>query len=220
MTPEGECFQISLATSQSVKNFNLGMPPDRCGVKGEDASENDALSRVLPIALYHASSSTKELVNLAHGIIILTHNSLINQVCGALYALLIRSLITDKGEKVFDVLRKHYDSEQMNNHMDALIDIKEWLSNEDPKGTTFIIDSFWSSWQAYAKHQDEFQHCMNACFKYGNNCGATACYAGGLVGATVGINEIPEAWMRELKTQGPAEDAITIFVPKAMQRIF
>lgn len=220
LTPEGECFQISLATSQAIKNFNLGMPPDRCGVKGEDAIENDALARILPVALYHASSSTKELVDLTHDVIGLTHNNITNQVCGALYALLIRSLLLQKGEKVFDVLRVYYESDCPPDYENCLDGIKTWMKDKKPTGTTFVIDTFWGAWQAYAKHQDEFQHCMNACFKYGNRCGAAACYAGGLVGATVGVNEIPEAWIRELKIQGQAEDEINQFTRKTMQRIF
>lgn len=220
MTSEGECFQISTATSQAIKNYSLGMPPDRCGVKGSDSIENDALARILPVALFCASLSTDEITKMAHQVSAMTHNNLITQVCCALYSLLIRSLLLQKGEKVFRILETHYNDSQMKDYSSTLAEIRNWVTDKKPAGTSLVIDSFWSAWQAYANHQTDFQHCMNACFKYGNNCGATACLAGGLTGLALGINDIPEAWMRELKIDAEATSEIDRFVERSIRQIF
>ncbi len=220
MTPEGECFQISEAVSQSIKNYCLGMPPDRCGVKDDASTDNNALSRILPIALYCASSSTDEIVRQSHEVTAITHNNLISKVCSALYSLLIRSLMLQKGEKVFDILAKHYKDNKMESYSSALTDVKNWVTAAEIKGTSSVLDTFWSSWQCYSKHQTEFQHCMTACFKFGRNSGALGCLAGGLAGLTVGINDIPESWMRELKLKDETTEEINRFVQHAVQRVF
>ncbi len=220
MTPEGECFQISEAVSQAIKNYSIGMPPDRCGVKDNAALDNNALARILPIALYCASSSTEEIVRQAHEVTAITHNSPTSQVCSALYALLVRSLVSQKGEKAFDILEEHYKSNNMDSYAYTLSNVKKWVSQGEAKGSSFVIDTFWSAWQCYAKHQTEFQHCMTACFRFGQNGGALGCLAGGLSGLTLGINEIPESWMRELKLDESAAGEISRFAQKVVQQIY
>lgn len=215
MAPGGTYSPIETSTAQSLKNFTNGLPPDLCGIE-TDSSE--PLQRILPIALYYLSSPTQVLVDKAHAICKITHNSIKAEVCCALYCLLIRSLILQQGERVFKALEEHY-TESNDPHLSELKSIKLWKETHEVKGDTEVVDSFWSSWQSYSKNQTSFSDCFKVASKTEDPKG-TSCLSCALSGATVGLNDIPEKFIRELRLPDDANIEIQSFVHICLQRIF
>ena len=124
-TPNNECFEIDGTTVQSIKNYSNGMPIDRCGLKNSDAKDNNALSRALIIGLYHATDDLPTLVKAAHDVCKLTHNTVTAQVCSALYATIVRNMVTQQAEKVFELLKDYY-SDFDKEYLEAIEYIEKW----------------------------------------------------------------------------------------------
>jgi len=70
-------------------------------------------------------------------------------------------------------------------------------------GSGFIVDSFWSAWDAFAgvgDHADTIERAI----RYGHDTGTTAAIAGGLAGVRWGWEGIPAAWRHGMRGRGVA----------------
>jgi ADP-ribosylglycohydrolase len=211
MSPGDECLGVPESINLAIKNHSLGMPPDRCGIK--DDLQDDSLTRILPIALYCAALPFEGVIKIVNDVTEITHNNLLCKVCNILYSLLIRSLLHQKGEKVFQLLEEHYSQKEMYGHLNILRDIMDPEHHNIP-----IINTFWAAWKSYAQHQIEFDDCIKKCLEKDNN--ESVCpLAGSLVGLTIGRNEIPEQYIREINLDPQVTNLIKQFSKEVSGRI-
>lgn len=207
-----DCIEIKSNVMQSLTNYTNGFPPDRCGINEEKQNNNASLIRTLPVALFCANKGIDEFIENIHAIAQITNPQIDNQVCCVLYGLLIRNILLEKKEKVFELLQDYYKTKKQYKRNSALSSVFEWKDKNYPRGTDEVKDSFWSAWTAYAGNQADFRECLAKAVNYGNACDDTACLAGALVGVTLGFNSIPEEWINNLQLNFEAKDEIEKFI--------
>jgi protein-tyrosine phosphatase len=89
-------------------------------------------------------------------------------------------------------------------HLAALDELEAWGRRS---GSGFVLDSFWSAWDAFAGAAD-FASTVERAIRYGNDTDTTAAIAGGLAGIRWGWDGIPLAWRRGMRGHAAAQPII------------
>lgn len=80
--------------------------------------------------------------------------------------------------------------------------LEQLRRHAERKGRGWVIDSFWSAWDAFAQHET-YRDAVIAAVRYGNDPDTTAAIAGGLAGIYWGLDEsaggIPAEWRSGLR---------------------
>ena len=211
----GTRIASSVTISQAIRMYGNGMPPDRCGSK-EQPADNSALIRMLPIALWNANQSIATIVEDAHAVTQITNQQIEAQVCSALYCLIVRNFLMEYREKASDVLSVCYE-QFSSDYGDALQKILDHSACEIT-GKKEILDSFWSTMKIVAKHKDSFDESIMQAILPGNDCEGTACLVGSLIGLLLGINDIPQHWLKQASLEDEAENVTKRFIPMIVRR--
>ena len=216
-----DCSDLSEITIAAIKNYNNGMPPDKCGIREDN--DNECLARILPIALECATDSIDVLVDRIHCVCKITHAETISEVACAIYGLIVRTIISQKPEKVFDLLEDYYKTKKMNNYAQAINDLKSWRNGDtiiqNETGGRDIADCFWSAWAAYSKFEDDFSLCVRSAISLGNDANSTGAIAGSLSGLVNGIDGIPQDWLRTIRLSSEAMGVIQTFTDRIVNKI-
>ena len=141
LTIDGDCIEIKTNVSQALTNYTNGFPPDRCGINEESQNNNAALLRTLPIALFCSCKSIDDFVENIHQAAKITNPQHDNQVCCVLYGLLVRNMLLDKKEKIFELLEDYYKTKKQKEYSLVLKNILTWRNSNSMKGTENVIDS-------------------------------------------------------------------------------
>lgn len=216
---DGEDYvETKLNVIQSIKNFDTGMPPDRCAVIDELSYNNAGLLRILPVALLDAHKHLDVIIRDAHLVTRLTNKVPRAEVVSAVFALLVSNIFLDRSEKVFDVLADYYKEHGLEAHADELTAFRQWKEGNAPSGTNDARDCFWSAWTAYSSNQDAFEAAIVQSIRLGNNCNETAALAGALAGLRLGSDNIPDDYLAAMRIGNQALDEITKFI-KTVKRL-
>ena len=87
----------------------------------------------------------------------------------------------------------------------AAVDALEGWAGRNGRG--FVLDSFWSAWDAFAG-AGSYEEAIVRAIRYGNDTDTTAAIAGGLAGAWFGWDGIPAAWRDGMRDGGVAAPII------------
>lgn len=204
---------IDETTGQALKNWSNGIPPDKCGIY--ENNDNECLARMLPIGLFYATESIDKLIDTAHTICRITHANIQSQVCCALYVLIVRNILLQKAEKVFDLLEDYY---KIKKQTDYLEDLQYIRDNKSNYGSDRVIDSFWSAWTAYSENED-FRLSIYSAVMLGNDTNSTAALAGSFTALSNGMNDIPVSWLKELKLSGEVMEIIQTFTDSVVAKL-
>ena len=159
--------------------------------------------RILPIALT-ARDPVKlpELLDQAHRASKVTHGHPVAQAACALYVLLCRGLFRGEADRPFALtearskLRGWY-ARNSPEHLVAL-DAVDAHEPETHRGSGWVVDSFWSAWDAFAG-ASSYAETIERAIGYGNDTDTTACIAGGMAGITWGLDGIPPEWLAGMR---------------------
>lgn len=216
MNYDDEDYYVGPISSQAIRNFSNGLPGDRSGLKEDQAEggeEDDVFLRMLPICLWMVSDDIKTYLDEVHRVCLLTHGVPRCLVCTALYALVVRNLLLQKSEKIFDVLGTYYQETGKEDLLSELNVIK--TQNNSPPNN--IIGTFWTAWKIFAGNQNNYKVAVTKACRC-NNPNVVAGIVGSWVAIQVGLNDIPMAWLRALKLSGEVMEAIEHFVKKMIPR--
>ncbi len=206
-TPDGDgMFDIGGATSAAFGRLRRGTPAIDAGGTGDRDQGNGSLMRILPIALVEAPDDDAELVERAHVASRVTHGHPNCQVACALYVLIAHELLrgSSEPEDALEIsverLRSVYASQPaFASVLEALVAHR---SNLRKPGGGWVLDSFWSAWEAFAAGSS-YRDTIERAVKYGNDTDTTAAIAGGLAGIRWGLDEreggIPRQWLSALR---------------------
>jgi ADP-ribosyl-[dinitrogen reductase] hydrolase len=214
-----QCADISPVTVEAIKKHTNGMPPDRCGSKKEDQCDNECLTRMLPIGLFYATEPVDKLIDTAHQVCAITHARVEHQVACTLYVMLVRNLLLQKAEKVFDFLEDYYKTTKRREHAEAVIELKGWKSEKQQTGGKQVQDCFWSAWKAYTLFERDYRFCVTSAIQMGNDANSTACVAGGLSALTNGLGDIPTPWLNSIALTSEVMEAVMTFTDKIVSRM-
>jgi ADP-ribosylglycohydrolase/protein-tyrosine phosphatase len=212
-TPDGDGkFDIGNTTAAAMAALRRGVPARDAGPTDDRAAGNGSLMRILPLALVERAPRTDVrgparrvsdagLVRDAHAASRVTHGSLLCQAACALYVLVVRRLLAgDAPAAALATARKrlrdlYARDRQLGGHLAALDALEAWKGRE---GTGFVVDSFWSAWDALAG-ATTYEETIVRSIRYGNDTDTTAAIAGGLAGVHWGWQSIPVAWRRAMR---------------------
>jgi ADP-ribosylglycohydrolase len=217
-TPDGDgMFDIGRTTAGALARARLGTPAIEAGGTGERDSGNGSLMRIVPLALVELAPSDIALVEQAHLASRVTHGHPRCQVACALYVLIARRLLTGGPDRpgALDAsvrrLRELYADGLAGStpaHASALEELMGWT---DRSGTGFVLDSFWSAWDAFAL-SGSYAETIQRAVRYGHDTDTTAAIAGGLAGIYWGLDEtaggIPGEWLAALRGREIVEPLI------------
>jgi ADP-ribosylglycohydrolase len=207
-TPDGDgAFDIGGATSASLARLRAGTPAISAGGTADRDQGNGSLMRILPLALVDPPADDAELVERAHLASRVTHGHPNCQVACALYVLVARTLLEQPdGDReaalalATDRLLAVYATQPA--FASVLRALLAHRSNLRKPGGGWVLDSFWSAWEAFAR-ADSYRETIVTAVGYGNDTDTTAAIAGGLAGIRWGLDEasggIPAAWLAALR---------------------
>ena len=214
-TPDNEGrFDIGGTTRNALRNLAAGMAAVDAGPTDDHACGNGSLMRILPVALVGRSLSPSRLIGQAHIASRLTHGHPRCQVACALYCLAVRELLRGETpdealEWAFAKAEKAYAADAgLVAHAIALEEIRAWTTRG---GGGFVIDSFWSAWEAFAGAVG-YEDAIRRAIAYGNDTDTTAAIAGGLAGAYWGWDGIPLEWRQGMRGRDLAQPLVDLLV--------
>ena len=201
-TPDGTVFDYGAATREAIAAVERGVPAEKAGPTHERASGNGSLMRILPLALVEREATDAELVAMAHRASRVTHGTAAAQVACALYVLVARRLLSGSGGPAVALadaratLREVYSGAGgSDDHLAALDELE---ARTGPSGRGYVVDSFWSAWDAFAGAAS-YRETIERAVAYGNDTDTTAAIAGGLAGMRWGIGGVPAEWLEGLR---------------------
>jgi ADP-ribosylglycohydrolase len=204
-TPHGEGkFDIGNAAAAAFARLRRSVPAEEAGADPESQG-NGSLMRILPIALVEPPDDAAELIDGAHRSSAITHAAPECLAACAVYVLVARRLADGERDRPSALAFAFTDVEtDYRRRADpAFLAALELLrGHADRKGRGWVIDSFWSAWDAFAGHE-KYRDAVIAAVKYGNDTDTTAAIAGGLAGVYWGLDElsagIPAHWLDGLR---------------------
>lgn len=201
-TPDG-AFGSGRTTRRALRALASGVPAIDAGPSDEQACGNGSLMRILPLALVHRDAAPTVLIELAHQASRVTHGHPRCQVACAVYCLLVQALLRGVPPEAalaeaMDTAEHVYGADRSTDgHRAALAELRAWPTRQ---GRGFVLDSFWSAWDAFAGGTD-FEDAIRRAIAYGHDTDTTAAIAGGLAGARFGWEGIPLEWRRALRAR-------------------
>jgi len=201
-TPDGEGrFDIGGTTARALDRLRHGVAPTDAGPAEEQANGNGSLMRILPIALVERDLPDAELAAHAHLSSRITHGHPLAQVSCALYVLACRALLREMPRdgaitSAAATLRAVYaESPDLAEHRSVLAAVEAYTERA---GRTFVVDSLWSAWDAFAS-ADSYRDAVVRAVCYGNDTDTTASICGGLAGIYWGLDAIPGEWRSAMR---------------------
>lgn len=215
-TPDGEGrFDIGNATQQAIASLQRGTPALDAGA-APGAAGNGSLMRILPVALAGHDLDDATLIRRATDASRVTHRDPRCLAACAVYTLIARDLL--HGREPADALDRSLASARAAFAADpgaadraaALAELEGWTGRE---GRGFVVDSFWSAWDAFADAESVAQTIERA-IRYGHDTDTTAAIAGGLAGIRWGWSGIPAAWRDGMR----GREVVTPLVDRLIDR--
>ena len=193
----GPLFDIGLITRESLARFRSGIPAEQAGATGESENGNGSLMRILPVALVSHRADDAELVDKAMRASSVTHAHPRSKVTCALYVLIAKRLLCgerNRSEAMDDAFR-------VAGHVLAgpeAIELEFLRDFPNRTGSGYVVDSFWSAWEAFAA-AGSYRAAIERAIAYGDDTDTTACLAGGLAGIYWGLRDIPSEWLNGMR---------------------
>ena len=190
------------------------------GGRTEHDNGNGSLMRILPIALVGRDRAPDELIDQAHESSRITHGHPWAQATCALYVLIAQALLQGASRDValagsVSLLRSRYEEPDVDPALGAAL--ARVLAHAGREGRGFVVDSFWSAWEAFAG-AESYQATITRAIQYGHDTDTTACIAGGLAGIVWGVQAIPAQWREAMRGKAIVEDLIARLVATRADR--
>lgn len=209
---DGVVFNVSQQTQEAIHKFLLGTDVMCIADPQEYFKGNDALTRCLPLALWHKGTDDA-LIEDAYLQTHLTHTRLRVKVCCALYCLWARYILKNLDiaaawKKAVQVLRTHYlkcplDAEQLEHFIKPDVMVRG-------HGGRDIVDCLHSA--RFALQHNDYKKTIQSVISLGHDTDTTACVAGGIAGLYYGYDHLPQDWLDQLRAKNVIERLSTRFV--------
>ena len=206
---DNNVFDVGGQTTQSLIKYRLGTSPYESGFTIKEGQGNGSLMRVLGIPLLH-NGTDKDLVEDAQNQSLITHGHINNQICCALYALIIRYILKGNDfDKAYEIsvmkLKEIYEHDQ--EYLDRLIN--DILSEDEieESGTGYVIDCLKSSFKVI-RESNSYEEAIKKAIAFGNDTDTTAAVTGGIAGVLYGFKNIPKKWFEILRGKNEVYELI------------
>ena len=197
---DNNIFDVGGQTMQSLMKYSSGTSPYESGFTIRNGQGNGSLMRVLGIPLLH-DGNDEELVKDAQNQSLITHGHVNNQICCALYSLIIRYILKgNKFEESYEIsvnkLKEIYKGDK--DRLDRLINYILPENAIEESGTGYVIDCLNSSFKVI-RNSNSYEEAIKKAIAFGNDTDTTAAVTGGISGVLYGFNSIPQRWFEILR---------------------
>ncbi|HRI09688.1 MAG TPA: ADP-ribosylglycohydrolase family protein, partial [Nannocystaceae bacterium] len=204
-TPHGEVFDSGITTQQAIHRYAGGAPPP-WGGEGEMDNGNGSLMRILPLALASHRLAPAAVVDRAFEVSSLTHAHVRACLCCAYYSLVLREILD--GRDLAAAMRAatgHLEPRVPAAEAEVLARILDGSVIDAPRGSIrgsgYVVHCLEASLWAAGRYAD-YREAVLAAVNLGEDTDTTGAVTGGLVGALVGVQAIPRAWVDGLARKG------------------
>lgn len=193
-----QVFDVGVQTAQAIRQIQQGMPSLYAGSMDERANGNGSLMRSLPVVLWYRGDDAG-LIELAEQQSRPTHAHRRSRVCCALYCLWARYVAAGDitaWQTAVKTLRQHYQTDDI-----ATEQLEFFIRPDDDiigTGSGYVVDSLRSAKQIFDLQLD-FKSSIKAAIALGDDTDTTACIAGGVIGLREGFDQLPAAWLSQLR---------------------
>lgn len=211
---ESEPFDIGLTTSSSLRSFRsggVGKDGYAAGMKRSafklciHSKANGSLMRITPLGIWGHNLEVSEIANYARQDTALSHP---NPSCGyavACYCIAIATLIQQPGKRelAFNTAQTWLDSQEdfakQHHKYTSWKEVNSWLNDAEYDVDVpyyphigFVKIAFTHAFRHLLLGSD-YENAIAETLSGGGDTDTNACIVGGLIGAAVGVNNIPES---------------------------
>ncbi|RYD71075.1 MAG: ADP-ribosylglycohydrolase family protein [Verrucomicrobiaceae bacterium] len=222
-TPHGRVFDIGIATSQALSRIANGVPAEAAGGADEFSNGNGSLMRILPVALWFATSPTATLLDAVHRASSLTHRHPRSQMACGLYALLVRELLLGQPpeaalQRALFNFAAAYDEPPYLAERPHFQQLEVGHLSELPESAVassgYVMHTLTASiWCLFTS--SSFEETVLRAVNLGSDTDTTGCVAGGLAGLLYGVSSIPAEWLGLLARRNEVKGLFDRFVESA-----
>ncbi len=218
-TATDEFFDIGMATSKAIHNFESGIEPAECGCRQVFENGNGSLMRMLPFAYYLASRNftEEEKVCLINDASSLTHAHEISRLGCKIYSDYISFLLEgmDKEEALEAIgkirYRDYYSTESIKKYNRLLSKNFKNLTKDEIASSGYVVDSLEASiWCTL--NSENYEEAVKMAVNLGKDTDTIGAITGSLNGIIYGKKSIPKRWLDKLKRRKFLEDISTGFI--------
>jgi len=197
-TPDGVVFDVGGTTGRALRAMEAGTPAADAGPRDEGSQGNGSLMRILPVALVFAGEPPARLVQMADLASRVTHGHPVARATCALHVLVARELLRGERSRPRALARGRAELGRAvaGSELESAIAVVDGWTERTGRG--YVVDAFWSAWDAFAGARD-YRGAIERAIRYGHDTDTTAAIAGGLAGLYWGIDGIPPEWLAGLR---------------------
>lgn len=208
---DNKVFDVGGQTMQALMKYSSGTSPYESGFVIKKGQGNGSLMRVLGIPLLHEGSD-EDLVTDVQTQSLITHGHINNQICCALYSLIIRYLLKGNDfEQSYKIsvkkLKTIYSDKK--DYLDALENNILPENVVEESGTGYVIDCLKSSFKVI-RESSSYEEVIKKAIALGNDTDTTAAVAGGMAGVLYGFENIPKRWFELLRGKNEVYELINM----------
>lgn len=206
---DNNVFDVGGQTMQSLIKYSSGTSPYESGFTIKKGQGNGSLMRVLGIPLLH-DGTDEDLVEDAQTQSLITHGHVNNQICCALYSLIIRYILKGNDfDKAYEIsvskLKEIYEHDK--EYLDRLINDILPENAVQESGTGYVIDCLKSSFKVI-RESNSYEESIKKAIAFGNDTDTTAAVTGGIAGVLYGFENIPKRWFEILRGKNEVYELI------------
>lgn len=210
MTPHGKLFDIGLTTRDAISNY-ANMKEDereRVGPAGgwasasEESNGNGSLMRILPVSIFTAGRATSELIEKSFEVSALTHAHIRSKLCCAYYSLLISAILRGHSFEGALIIASEelapYVPDSEVSHLERILNRTVLDEKEESiQSGGYVVHTLEAAlW--VINRCDDYRTAALAAVNLGGDTDTTAAVTGGLAGALLGVEGIPEEWLANI----------------------
>ena len=202
----GKLFDVGGTTRRALVRIRNGAVPEEAGGMSETDNGNGSLMRILPIGLVGAAN-VADLVEHAERSSSVTHGHPRARLVCALYCLTVERLLAGELDRKAALLSAIGELRACR-ETEFAADLDLILSFSEPRGSGYVVDTFWSAWTAFETARS-YEECVRRAVAYGGDTDTTACVAGGLAGIYWGVSGIPGIWLVDMRGRGIVQPLVS-----------
>lgn len=219
---EVEAGELTIRAMRSITN---GTQYDRSGISEPSEDTAESLGRTLGIAIYSATKSIDYSIINAQTFSSITNAQINSQICCSLFSLMIRNILLQKEEQIFDMLEDYYKTKKNKEFSDALVKIKnaktiiKMSAKELPSGESDPVVAFWVAWLAFSEATNNYETCVAKAAILSQNSPVATSIAGAISGITLGFNDLPRTLLKNFQIPPETVNCIDMFVMNVVNKL-
>ena len=220
--PFGKAIGIGRATREALWRFKQGVPPDRCGGRGERDNGNGGLMRILPVIWWYLSEDKQDLIHQVHRACSLTHAHPRSLIACGMVALTMKRLteeipLAQAIDQAIEEARSYYQKEEPFRkelpHFEKIFSL-DALSLADLRPTGYVVHTLEVVFFLLRKSLS-FEEAVVSAVRLGGDADTISSIIGGIAGAYWG--GLPRRWIEGLVKKDLLEEVCQRFTQQVQR---